>query len=74
MKEMVELEAAAHVADRHVVGIDHAGQLGARPRLADHAQSDQSIHLQLDWRARGDHVDGRIGARPWSWSSTPWSD
>ena len=44
MKEIVELEAAAHVADRHVVGIDHAGQLGARPRLADHAQSDQSIH------------------------------
>ena len=39
MEEAAELEAAARVADRHVVGIDHADQLGARGRLAEHAQS-----------------------------------
>ena len=38
-KDAVDREAAAHVSDRHVVGIDHADQLGARGRLAEHAQS-----------------------------------
>ena len=37
-----ELEAAGHVAHRHVISIDHADQLGAWPRLAHHAQADQS--------------------------------
>ena len=38
VEEAAELEAAARVADRHVIGIDHADQLGARGRLAEHAQ------------------------------------
>ena len=38
-----ELVAAAHVADRHEVGTDHAGQLGAWERRADHAGTHQSI-------------------------------
>ena len=38
-----DLEAAGHVAGRHTIGIDHADQFGAWPRLADHAQTDQSI-------------------------------
>ena len=44
VKDAADLEAADHVADRHVIGIDHAGRLGSRARLADHAQNDQSIH------------------------------
>ena len=43
VKGAVELVAAAHVADQHEVGTDHAGQLEARVRLADHAQAAQSI-------------------------------
>ena len=43
MKDERESEAAAHVADGHSIGIDHAGQLGARARLADHEGLDQSI-------------------------------
>ena len=37
------LMAAAHVADRHMIGIDHADQFGAWTRLADHAQTDQTF-------------------------------
>ena len=29
VQDAAGLEAAAHVADRHVIGIDHAGQLFA---------------------------------------------
>ena len=46
MKDVGEMEVATHVPDRHVVGIDHAGQLAARRRLredAGHDQSKQSI-------------------------------
>ena len=42
-KNAAELVAATHVADDHEVGIDHAGQLGSRARLGDHAQAAQSI-------------------------------
>ena len=38
-----ELVAAAHVANRHEVGTDHAGQLGAWERRADDAGRHQSI-------------------------------
>ncbi len=44
MQEVLELVAAAHVADRHEVGSDRADQLFERGRLADDAQADQSIH------------------------------
>ena len=43
VKDAAELVAAAHLADRHEVGIDHAGQLSAWTRLPDHAAHDQSI-------------------------------
>ena len=43
VKYAAELVAAAHVADRHEVGIDHARQLFAWTRLPDHALHDQSI-------------------------------
>ena len=43
VKDATELEAVAHVADRYTIGIDHAGQLFERARLADHAAHDQSI-------------------------------
>ena len=43
MQDAAELVAAAHVANRHVVGIDHAGLLFAWTRLPDHAQHDQPI-------------------------------
>ena len=51
VEEAAELEAAARVADRHVVGIDHAEQLGARGRLAEHAQS--TAGPMLDCSAAG---------------------
>ena len=51
MVESAELEAAARVTDRHVVGIDHADQLGARGRLAEHAQS--TARPMLDCSAAG---------------------
>ncbi len=53
--------AATHMADDHVVGIDHAGQLGSWLRLADLAQAAQllqSIHAAR----RTDHVDSLHGA------------
>ena len=43
MQDAAELVAAAHMANRHVVGIDHAGLLFAWTRLPDHAQHDQPI-------------------------------
>ena len=43
VKDAAKLVAAAHVADRHMVGIDHAGQFDARLRLAGLAQAAQSI-------------------------------
>ena len=48
--DAAEVEAAGHVGDCHVVGIDHADQLGDRRRLADHAQTN--ILILLDWTAR----------------------
>ena len=39
----VDLEASDHVSGRPMIGIDHADQIGAWARLADHAQTDQSI-------------------------------
>ena len=56
MKGAAELVAAAHVADRREVGLDHAGQLGAWARLGDDAHSDQSIQSILH-DGGGDHVD-----------------
>ena len=56
VQDAVELVAAAHVADRHEVGTDHAGQLGAWVRLADHAQAAQSKQSILHGGG-GDHVD-----------------
>ena len=43
MQDAAELVAVAHVADRHEVGTDHAGQLYAWLRLADDAGRDQVI-------------------------------
>ena len=43
MQDAAELVAVAHVADRHEVGTDHAGQLFAWLRLADAAGRDQVI-------------------------------
>ena len=42
--------------DRHEIGIDHAGQLGARLRLADHAQAG-SVHPVHLHGGGCDHVD-----------------
>ena len=60
MKGTAELVAAAHVADRREVGLDHAGQLGAWARLGDDAHSDQSIQSILH-DGGGDHVDSCHG-------------
>ena len=68
-----ELVAAAHVADRHEVGIDHAGQFGAWPRLSDLAQAAQSIMPIM----HGDGVSSwtaQIGALPCSLCETASSD
>ena len=43
VKDEADLVGAAHLTDRHEVGIDHAGQLFALARLPDHAAHDQSI-------------------------------
>ena len=43
MRSAADLVAAAHVADRHMVGIDHAGQFDPQLRLAGLAQAAQSI-------------------------------
>ena len=43
MKDVGEMEVATHVPDRHVVGIDHAGQLAARRRLREDAAHDGLI-------------------------------
>ena len=56
MQGAAELVAAAHVADRREVDLDHAGQLGAWARLGDDAHSDQSIQSILH-DGGGDHVD-----------------
>ena len=61
VKGAAELVAAAHVADRREVGLDHAGQLGAWARLGDDAHSDQSIQSILH-DGGGDHVDSCHGA------------
>ena len=53
--DAVQLEAAAHVADRHAIGIDHAGPFEAGPRLVDLAQADQSTLLAHVAR-RTDHM------------------
>ena len=42
MEEVGEMKAATHVASRHLVGIDHAGQLVARRCLRQDAVNDQS--------------------------------
>ena len=61
VKGAAELVAAAHVADRREVGLDHAGQLGAWARLGDDAHSDQSIQSILH-DGGGDHADSLHGA------------
>ena len=61
MKGAAELVAAAHVADRREVGLDHAGQIGAWSHLGDDAHSDQSMQSIL-LNGGGDHVDSRFGA------------
>ena len=64
MKDERESEAAAHVADGHSIGIDHAGQLGARKRLWLAAFTDQSISPSCctaavsTWRALELHFQG----------------
>ena len=55
----VELVAAAHVTDRHEVGTDHAGQLEAWLRLADHAQAAQSIMPAAVVTAWSAYIGGR---------------
>ena len=35
VQDVADLDGAAHVADRHVIAVDHAGPLEARGRL-DH--------------------------------------
>ena len=54
-----EMEAAAHICDRHVVRIDHADPFGARARLADHAQAAQSMQSSSAPRRTG-HVDSLL--------------
>ena len=61
MKGAAELVAAAHVADRREVGLDHAGQIGAWSHLGDDAHSDQSMQSTL-LSGGGDHVDSLFGA------------
>ena len=51
VEDEAEAAAATHVAGRHVVGIDHAGQLTARGHLPDDAFHDQS--MQAFMRAAG---------------------
>ena len=59
MQDAAELVAVAHVADRHEVGTDHAGQLGAWVRLADHVQNteDAQSKQSILHGGGGDHVD-----------------
>ena len=61
VKDAAELVAAAHLADRHEVGIDHAGQLSAWTRLKLMRKADQSMQSILLIRG-GDHVDSSHGA------------
>ena len=51
VEDEAEAAAATHVAGRHVVGIDHAGQLTARGHLPGDAFHDQS--MQAFMRAVG---------------------
>ena len=59
MTNAADVVTAAHVADGHEVGIDHAGQQESRMRLADHAQAAQSIQSILHGGG-GDHVDNPL--------------
>ena len=56
-------EAAAHVADGHGTGTDHAGQFEERERLWLAVFNDQSIMLPFRHGGRG-HVDGLPAALP----------
>ena len=56
MKNAAELVDATHAGDGRDVGIDNAGQLGSRARLADHAQAAQSI-VSILLGGGGDHMD-----------------
>jgi len=47
------LVAAAHMIDRHMIYIDHAGQICAWARLEDHAQTDQSMSVHRAARRTG---------------------
>ena len=47
MLNAAKLEAAGQLADRHVIGIDHAGQIFAWVRLADLAHAEQSIQSNV---------------------------
>ena len=73
VKGAAELVAAAHVADRREVGLDHAGQLGAWARLGDDAHSDQSIQSILH-DGGGDTWTAATEPRSCSLCVTPTSD
>ena len=62
VQDAADLVAAAHVADRHEVGIDHSGQHDAWARLANLAQAAQSIQSIMH-DGGGVHVVGQNGAR-----------
>ena len=59
------------MAHRHVIGVDHADQLGALPRLAHHVQAEQStqsIHRRAgggSWTGDGGLHQIRLG-RIWA--------
>ena len=52
VKDAADLVAAAHVADRHEVGIDHSGQLSAWARLPDHAELISPSNISPSGAAR----------------------
>ena len=41
MEDVIEAKADTHAAGRHMIGIDHAGQLSSRRRLREDAGHDQ---------------------------------
>ena len=52
VKDAADLVAAAHVADRHEVGIDHSGPLSAWARLPDHAELISPSNISPSGAAR----------------------
>ena len=70
MLNAAKLEAVGQLADRHVIGIDHAGQIFAWVRLEDLAHAEQSIQSMCSAAA----VSAWTAAtepRPRGWSTSP---